>query len=470
MTLIPVILSGGSGTRLWPLSRPLYPKQFLPLYSSLTLFQDTVKRLEGLNAQKPMVVCNEEHRFMVAENIRALGVQPLHIVLEPEGRNTAPAIAIAALLAQRQDPAAVLLVLPADHVIENNRAFEQSVSAAAALAAKGHLVTFGVRPSSAHTGYGYIEAGAALGEGAYAIAAFREKPDAKTAETFLKEGRYYWNSGMFVFQASRYLAALKDYEPDILRHAEAALDGARTDLDFLRLEREAFKKCKDISIDYAVMEKTDKGAMVMLDAGWSDVGSWDSLWQVLPKDGQGNTLKGDVIVEDSRNNYVFAESRLVTLLGVEDLAVVDTKDAILIARRDKVQNVKAIVDRLKKQGRKEAQHHRTVYRPWGHYDSIDSGERDQVKRITVKPGAKLSLQLHHHRAEHWVVVKGTAKVTKGKDTFLLSENESVYLPIGEVHCLENPGKIPIELIEVQTGSYLGEDDITRLEDVYGRIP
>jgi mannose-1-phosphate guanylyltransferase/mannose-6-phosphate isomerase len=470
MTLIPVILSGGSGTRLWPLSRPLFPKQFLPLYSELTMFQDTVKRLGGIKAEKPVVVCNEEHRFMVAENIRSLGLSPLHIVLEPEGRNTAPAIAIAALLAMRQDPSAILLVLPADHVIKDTAAFEASVSAAQNLAAGGHLVTFGVKPSSPHTGYGYIEAGKPMADGAFAIAAFREKPDLETAETFLKAGHYYWNSGMFVFQAAAYLDTLKIHEPEIYRHAAAALDGARADLDFLRLEREAFKKCKDISIDYAVMEKTDKGAVVMLDAGWSDVGSWDSLWQVLPKDPAGNTLKGDVLAEDSRNNYVFAESRLVALLGVEDLAVVDTKDAVLIARRDKVQNVKAIVERLKAGGRKEAKHHRTVYRPWGHYDSIDSGERDQVKRITVKPGAKLSLQLHHHRAEHWVVVKGTARVTKGKETFLLSENESVYLPIGEVHCLENPGKIPIELIEVQTGSYLGEDDITRLEDVYGRIP
>ena len=405
---------------------------------------------------------------MVAENLRQIDVTGAQIILEPEGRNTAPAIAVAALRAQAQDKDAVLAVFPADHVIEDQDAFSKSIKIANDLAQDGKLVTFGIQPTEAHTGYGYIEGGAALSNAAFEISAFKEKPDQVTAQSFLDHGNFYWNSGIFVFRADAYIQALNDNEPDIIKHAQAALDGAQEDLDFLRLDPEPFKACKSISIDYAVMENTPNGAMVTMDAGWSDIGSWGALWKVLPKDAHGNVTKGDVITEDAQNNYVFAENKLVSVLGLEDIVVVDTKDALLVAHRDKVQNVKYIVDRLKSEDRSEAKHHRTVYRPWGHYDSVDFGERDQVKRIYVKPGAKLSVQMHHHRAEHWIVVKGTAKVTRDDETFLVAENESVYLPIGAVHALENPGKIGIELIEVQTGSYLGEDDIVRFEDRYGR--
>tara|TARA_R110001592_G_scaffold16881_3_gene71427 strand:- start:40261 stop:41664 length:1404 start_codon:yes stop_codon:yes gene_type:complete len=464
----PIILSGGSGTRLWPLSRPLYPKQFLALHSDKTLFQDTVLRLSTLGLQKPTIVCNEEHRFIVAENMRTIEHTPQDIILEPVGRNTAPAIAAAAISALKHDDNAVLLVLPADHVIEDVKAFAAAVKLAGDLADKGHLVTFGIKPTEAHTGYGYIESGDQIMDGAYKLVAFKEKPDLKTAEDFLKSGKYLWNSGMFCFKATTYLEALEKHHPDIVTYVRSAIDNSQEDLDFIRLDAKEFEKCTDISIDYAVMENTNQGAMVALDAQWSDVGSWDAVWKISEKDADNNVCQGDVITQNTKNSFIHAQDKLVCTLGLENVIVIDTQDALLVADKNNVQDIKDIVSKLKKQERKEAKHHRTVYRPWGHYDSICFGERDQVKRISVKPGAKLSLQKHFHRSEHWVVVKGTAKVTKGEETLMISENESVYLPVGIVHALENPGKIMLEIIEVQTGSYLGEDDIVRLEDRYGR--
>jgi len=467
--MYPVILSGGSGTRLWPLSRPLYPKQFLALHTSNTLFQETVLRLDALDLRDPIVVCNEEHRFIVAENMRALGKEANAIFLEPVGRNTAPAIAVAALEAIKEDNDAILLVMPADHVIENTKAFAKGVKSAETLAQKGHVVTFGIKPTSPHTGYGYIETGEEITTDAFTLAGFKEKPDTKTAEDFLKQGTYLWNSGMFCFKARTYLEELEKQQPNIVACAKASLKAAKSDLDFIRLNKESFEKCEDISIDYAVMEHTNHGVVVSLDAGWSDIGSWDALWEVCDKDKEGNVLKGDIIAQNTKNSFVHGKNKLVCTLGLDNIIIVDTKDALLVAHKNHVQGIKDIVSKLKKSDRKEALHHRTVYRPWGHYDSIDVGERDQVKRISVKPGAKLSLQKHFHRSEHWVVVKGTASVTRGEEAITVSENESVYLPVETVHALENPGKIPLELIEVQTGSYLGEDDIVRLEDLYGRV-
>lgn len=466
--MIPVILSGGSGTRLWPLSRPLYPKQFLAIHSDHTLFQDTALRAAEIGLDAPIVVCNEEHRFIVAENLRMIEQEAHDILLEPAGRNTAPAIAAAACAAMKAGDDPVMLVLPADHVIEDVAAFGEAVKTAESLAQEGHLVTFGIKPTEPHTGYGYIQAGDAIDGGASKIKAFTEKPDVKTAEKFLKSGQYSWNSGMFCFKASAYLEALEQEHPDIVTHARASYENGQNDLDFVRLEPESFKKCADISIDYAVMEHTDQGVVVSLDARWNDVGSWDAVWQVSEKNKDGTVTKGDVIAKGTKNSFISGEDRLVCALGLEDVIVVDTQDAVLVAHKDAVQDVKEIVNDLKAQERKEAKHHRTVYRPWGHYDSICFGARDQVKRISVKPGAKLSVQKHFHRSEHWVVVKGTAHVTKGDEMLTLSENESVYLPVGVIHALENPGKIMLEIIEVQTGSYLGEDDIVRFEDNYGR--
>lgn len=467
--MIPVILSGGSGTRLWPLSRPLYPKQFLALHSDKTLFQETVRRLKHLGSLDPIVVCNDEHRFIVAENLRDINCVAQNIILEPIGRNTAPAIAAAALAAMKNEEDPILIVLPADHIIENIDAFGSAVKIAQRLAEQGHLVTFGVTPTEAHTGYGYIELGKSLETDVHEIADFKEKPDQKTAEEFVKSGQYLWNGGMFCFRASIFLAELAAFQPELLEHVKNAVENAKVDLDFDRLSQDDFEKCADISIDYAVMEHTKNGVVVALDAAWSDIGAWDSVWNASAKDINGNVCKGDVIVRDSKNNLLYSQSKLVAVLGVEDVVVIETQDAILVADKNKVQDVKKIVDTLKSAGRSEAMHHRTVYRPWGHYDSICMGERFQVKRITVKPGAKLSLQKHHHRSEHWVVVKGTANVTKGDEILTITENESVYLPLGIVHALENPGKIDLEIIEVQTGSYLGEDDIIRLEDQYGRV-
>ncbi len=460
--MIPVILSGGSGTRLWPLSRPLYPKQFLALHSELTLFQETLKRLEKIGLADPIIVSNDDHRFIVAENMRSLGIAPARIILEPVGRNTAPAIAIAALAALELESDPVLFVLPADHVIQDQVAFEAAARKAEGIAREGHLVTFGVKPTEAHTGYGYIEAGEGVTEQAYSIKAFREKPDQETAEKFLAQGGFFWNSGMFVFKASRYLASIEKHEPEMLKHAKEALAKASKDLDFYRLDKSAFEQCKNISIDYAVMERTRDGVVVMMDAQWCDVGSWNSLWDVLPKDADGNVLRGDVIAQGSSNNYIYAEHKLIATLGVEDLIIIDTKDALLIADRHKVENLKDIVNQLSKDGRKEALHHRTIYRPWGYYDAVSGGANDQVKRITVRPGQKISLQKHERRAEHWVVVKGEAKVTRGDQTHAVKENESIYLPFNTLHSLENAGKGDLEVIEIQTGMSFGDDDIIRI--------
>jgi mannose-1-phosphate guanylyltransferase len=466
--MIPVILSGGSGTRLWPLSRTQYPKQFLKLNSSQTMLQETVTRLGALDFVS--IICNEEHRFLVAEQMREIG-QKCSIFLEPVGRNTAPAIALAALdaVAKGQGNEA-LLVLSSDHVIDQADVFLQAVKAAEPLAKAGYLVTFGTVPTKPETGYGYIKAGSTVLEGgsAYPVAQFVEKPDASTAQQYLDAGDYYWNSGMFMFTADRYIQELEAHRPDILSACKAAMATTTPDLDFIRIDKAAFEACPDDSIDYAVMEKTDKAAVIPLDAGWSDVGSWSALWEIKQKDANGNVLQGDVITEASQNCMIVGGERLVTALGVDDLIIVDTKDALMVAHKDKVQDVKKLVSAIKDKGRNEHFQHREVYRPWGKYDSIDNGQRYQVKRITVKPGEKLSVQMHHHRAEHWIVVSGTASVTCGDKTFLVTENQSTYIPLGEVHALENPGKVPLEMIEVQSGSYLGEDDIVRFKDNYGR--
>ena len=466
--LLPIILAGGSGSRLWPLSRELYPKQFHALTGDLTMLQETVARLEGLDCADPVLICNEEHRFIAADQLRLMGKAGATLLLEPVGRNTAPAIALAALYATRSGDDPLLLVLAADHRIENVGRFHESVRKAAALADKGKLVAFGVVPDRPETGYGYIHRGKPLGNDGYTIERFEEKPDRAKAEAYLADGGYYWNSGMFLFRASTYLEELKRHQPEIFEACTQAVGSIEKDMDFVRVDAEKFRACPANSIDYAVMEKTSAAAMVPLDAGWNDIGSWSALWDVHERDEEGNALAGDVLALGSKNTLVRAESRLVAVVGVDDLVVVETKDAVLVAHKDHVQKVKEVVDRIRKLGRKEHINHREVYRPWGHYDSIDFGDRDQVKRITVKPGAKLSVQMHHHRAEHWVVVRGTAKVQKGDQVIMLSENQSTYIPLGEIHALENPGKIPLELIEVQSGSYLGEDDIVRFEDRYGR--
>jgi mannose-1-phosphate guanylyltransferase/mannose-6-phosphate isomerase len=466
--LIPVILSGGAGTRLWPLSRELSPKQLLALAGEHTMLQETVLRLESLGASAPIVVCNEAHRFLVAEQLRIVDAVPSAIVLEPVGRNTAPAIALAAhaaLAASQSDP--LLLVLPADHVIRDAAAFRAAVQLATAAASGQALATFGVVPNAPETGYGYIRRGARAGD-CYRIAEFVEKPDAARAESFLRSGDYYWNSGMFMFRARRYLEELERHAPDIAQVCRESFAEAKRDLDFTRVAGSTFERCRSESIDYAVMEKTSDAVVVPLDAGWNDVGSWASLHAVREHDESNNSLTGDVIVEDTRNSYIYAGSRLVATLGLRDYVVVETKDAVLVAPQDRVQDVKKIVARLKQAGRYEHALHREVFRPWGSYDSIDEGERFQVKRLMVHPGGVLSLQMHHHRAEHWVVVSGTARITRGDETFLLEENQSTYIPIGERHRIENPGRIPLHIIEVQSGSYLGEDDIVRFEDRYGR--
>ncbi|MBR9884887.1 MAG: mannose-1-phosphate guanylyltransferase/mannose-6-phosphate isomerase [Oceanospirillales bacterium] len=465
----PIVLAGGTGSRLWPLSRQLNPKQFLALTDvSLTMLQATLGRLSGVDTALPRLICNEQHRFLAAEQLRQLGMEQANILLEPVGRNTAPAIALAALQASEQADDPVLLVLAADHLVRDVDAFHRSIEVALPQAHGGKLVTFGIVPTHAETGYGYIEQGSALIDGGFAVSRFVEKPDETTAQAYLESGRYLWNSGMFMFKASRYLDELKRFRPDILDACRASLANASQDMTFTRVDTDAFVACPDESIDYAVMEKTEDAVVVPLDAGWSDIGAWSALWEVSDKDADGNVLKGDVLSLSSRNSYIHADSRLVATVGVDDLVVVETKDAVLVARKDRVQDVKKVVEYLKAEGRCEHQNHREVYRPWGVYDSIDNGERYQVKRITVKPGAKLSVQKHHHRAEHWIVVSGTAKVTNGDKTYLVTENQSTYIPVGQVHALENPGVIPLELIEVQSGSYLGEDDIVRLEDKYGR--
>lgn len=461
----PVILSGGSGTRLWPLSREAYPKQFLPLAGKLTMLQATWKRVAPIAARGPLVIANEEHRFVAAEQLQQVGAEPAAIILEPVGRNTAPAIAVAALEATRDGGDALLLVLPSDHVITNEAAFRSAVQAAAAAAEAGKLVTFGIVPTGPETGYGYIKA--ADGQGLRAVERFVEKPDLDTATGYVSSGQYYWNSGMFLFKASRYLQELERFQPEMLAGSRQAWQQARRDADFTRLDRDAFIAVPSDSIDYAVMEKTADAVVIPLDAGWNDVGSWTALRDVSQQDGDGNAHQGDVIAIDCRNTYAYAQ-RLVALVGLDDVVVVETDDAVLVGKADRMQEVKTVVAQLKAEGRSEATWHRKVYRPWGAYDSIDNGERFQVKRITVKPGGTLSLQMHHHRAEHWIVVSGTAEVTRGDEVILLSENQSTYIPLGVTHRLRNPGKLPLELIEVQSGSYLGEDDIVRFEDTYGR--
>lgn len=468
--ILPVILSGGAGTRLWPLSTENHPKQFISLIGQQTLFQETITRLDDLqDLLPPLVICNNSHRFMVAEQIRSLGVEASGIFLEPCGRNTAPAVAMAALHAQELDNP-LLLVLPADHLIQDVDTFQTVVEQATTSAEAGKLVTFGIVPNKAETGYGYIEADRCEPGQANTVLNFIEKPDLETAQSYLEAGRYLWNSGMFMFRADLYLQELERFRPDIYAACKNVYATLTSDLDFLRLDEDAFSACPSDSIDYAVMEKTDKAVVYPLDAGWNDIGAWSSLWEVQPHDDEGNVRIGDVLTEQTDNCYLHAQNRLLATVGVEDLIVVETSDAVLVAKRDKVQNVKEIVEQLKGSGRGEALLHRRVNRPWGAYEGIDVGERFQVKRITVDPGAELSLQKHHHRAEHWIVVKGTAKVTCGEEIRHLSENQSTYIPLGEVHRLENPGKIPLEMIEVQSGSYLGEDDIVRLDDNYGRTP
>jgi len=475
--VIPVVLSGGSGTRLWPLSREKYPKQLLPLVGDDSMLQETVARLDGVvGLSEPLLVCNEEHRFVVAEQLRVLGKHG-QILLEPFGRNTAPALTLAALLARRNGNDPVLVVMPADHVILEGDVFRGAVANAVKLAEQGFAVTFGITPDCPETGYGYIQRGNAIAsEGeAFSLRRFVEKPDRETAQAYLDSGDYLWNSGIFVLRASTWLSALEICRPDILAACSKALSGVSQDGDFVRVDRAEFEHCPSDSIDYAVMERLSggqenlpKSAVIPLSAGWSDVGAWDALWKVLPKCEAGNAVRGDVMLESCQNTLAFSESRLVTCIGLNDLVVVETNDAVLVAHHGATQDVKKIVDRLKAEKRSVAQWHRKIHRPWGWYDGVDSGQRFQVKRICVKPGASLSLQMHHHRAEHWIVVTGTAKVTKGDDEFLVSENQSTYIPLGTKHRLENPGIVPLEMIEVQSGSYLGEDDIVRFEDTYGR--
>jgi len=471
MKIHPVILSGGSGTRLWPVSRATYPKQLMALTSELTLLQETLRRVaDDTRFAAPIVVCNDEHRFLVAEQARALGVTPAAILLEPVGRNTAPAIAAAAHILADRDPEAMMLMLPSDHYIAARDGFWEAVDRAARAAGRGALVTFGVTPNRPETGYGYIRRGEALDgcPGCFRVERFVEKPDLETAKAYLADGGYAWNSGIFLFGAARYLAELERLETEMLSATAKAVALAVRDLDFLRLDKDAFAAAPARSIDYAVMERTDSAAVVPLDVGWSDVGSWAALWETAEKDGNGNALVGDVLAEGVTNSYIRGESRLVAAIGLEDVILVETADAVLAAARDRAQDLRLIVDRLARAGRSEHREHRRVYRPWGSYEQVDCGERHQVKRIIVKPGGRLSLQKHAHRAEHWVVVRGTARVTRGTEVFDLQENESTYIPVGTVHRLENLTDEPLHIIEVQSGGYLGEDDIVRLDDEYGR--
>ena len=463
--LQPVLLSGGSGTRLWPLSREAYPKQFLALAGDDTMLQATWRRVAELADAAPIVVAGEEHRFLVAEQLRQIGAPTPAILLEPVGRNTAPAIAAAAMQASGEGDDALLLVLPSDHVVRDAEAFRTAVRAAIPAAEQGALVTFGIVPNAPETGFGYIQS--APGEGVRKVLRFVEKPDAATAQQYLEDGGYYWNSGMFLLRASRYLEELEHFQPAMVAAVRQAFASAARDGDFIRLDKAAFDVCPSDSIDYAVMEKTETAMVLPVDIGWNDVGSWSALWEVSEQDGDGNAHHGDVISIDSRNSYAYAR-RLVALVGVEDLVVVETDDAVLVARKDRVQQVKDVVAKLKAEQRSQAALHREVHRPWGSYDSVDMGARFQVKRIKVKPGARLSLQSHAQRAEHWIVVSGVARVTRDNDVFELFANQSTYIPIGAKHRLENPGKDMLELIEVQSGDYLGEDDIVRYEDVYGR--
>lgn len=468
--IIPVILSGGSGTRLWPSSRSLYPKQLLALASKHSMLQETVLRLSGFaGVGAPIVVCNQEHRFIIAEQLQQIGITNAQLILEPEAKNTAPAALIAALYAEQKYGSKVtLLVLPADHLIRDVGTFQEAVQAAVNIAQQGYLATFGVQPTHPETGYGYIHCGQAISEHAYHVDRFVEKPDAATAQRYLAEKNYLWNSGMFVFSAHALQAEMFHYAPQIATACQSAFERAKSDLDFVRLDAEAFAQCPSDSIDYAVMEKTQKAVVVPLKADWSDLGSWSSLWESMPKDVHDNVLTGDVLTHNVSNCYIRAEHKLVAAVGIKDHVIIETDDAILVADKNNTQDVKEIVKILQAQKRLEHHSHSVVYRPWGSYQSIDSGENFQVKRICVKPGAKLSLQMHHHRAEHWIVVKGIATVTRGDDVFTLNENQSTYISIGQKHRLENATSSPLEIIEVQSGSYLGEDDIVRFEDVYQR--
>jgi mannose-1-phosphate guanylyltransferase/mannose-6-phosphate isomerase len=462
--LLPVILSGGTGTRLWPLSRSLYPKQFISLTGEQTLLQQTVKRLDGLIGAPPLVVCNEDHRFMVAEQMRALGLGDCSVLLEPVGRNTAPAVAVGALEALATHPDALLLVLPADHVFKDVAAFQEAVRAGVPHAEAGNLVTFGIKPDRPETGYGYIKAD---GPGVSPVARFVEKPDMKTAEGYVAAGDYYWNSGMFLFGARRYLDELEKFSPELAEASRAAHEAITRDADFLRLGKASFEACPSDSIDYAVMERTDSAMVVPLSAGWNDVGSWTSLWDIGDKSPDGNVVWGDVWVNDVQNSYLRAEHRLLAAVGVEDHVVVETADAVLVAHKDRTQEIKQIVDELKLAERPEVVLHKKVYRPWGSVEALDAGERFQAKRITLNPHARLSKQMHHHRAEHWIVVRGTAKVTRDGEAFILTENESTFIPVAIPHRLENPGTIPLQMIEIRSGSYLEEDDIVRFDDQGG---
>jgi len=465
LNIYPAIMCGGSGTRLWPLSRSMFPKQFIALVNETSMLQDTVARLPKA-CREPIYICNEAHRFTVAEQINSIDARG-NILLEPEGKNTAPAVALAAFHALSQNENAILLVLAADHVIQDNTAFHKAVAIAEESALQDKLVTFGIVAKSPETGYGYIKHSSFNADVAE-VEEFVEKPDLATAQSYLDSKKYLWNSGMFMFKAMRFLEELKNFRPDIYEATERSMLDCHQDLDFIRPNSASFQQCPSESIDYAVMEKTDDAVVVALDAGWSDVGSYNALWEVSEHDEQGNVCRGDILTQATTNSYLHTEGKLIATVGVDNLVVIDTPDAVMVAEKSKVQDIKAIVSQLKQHKRSEVEHHRQVYRPWGSYDSIDMGDRFQVKRIIVKPGAKLSVQMHHHRAEHWIVVSGTAKVTINEDTFLMSENESTYIPIGAVHALENPGKLPLEMIEVQSGSYLGEYDIVRFEDRYGR--
>ena len=470
MHYYPVILTGGAGSRLWPISREFYPKPLLPIYGEQTLLQDTTDRLNPvINVGDPVFVCNEEHRFLLAEQVRAVGKEPEAILLEPEGRNTGPALTIAALYLVDKEPDAIMVAMPADHVIPDQESFAAAVEQGGKLAQKGYLVTFGVVADRPETGYGYIRRGNEIGStGVYQVDRFVEKPDQSTAQGYIDAGDYYWNSGIFLLRADRWLEEIGKFQPEMLAACERAMSKGSRDADFVRVDKESFLASPSDSIDYAVMEKTDRAAVVPLQTAWSDVGSWSSIWEISERDEQGNVVRGDVLMHDTKDSLFMAENRCIAGVGLEDMIVVETADAVLVADRNKCQDVKAIVSQLKDLDRVESRFHRRVYRPWGNYEGIDNGSRYQVKRLTVKPGAKLSLQMHHHRAEHWIVVSGTAKVTRGDDVFMLSENESTYIPIGTNHRLENPGSIPLEIIEVQSGSYLGEDDIVRFDDVYDR--
>lgn len=482
MKLQPVILCGGSGTRLWPLSREQYPKQLLTLTGDHSMLQSTAVRLnagsgwDGIEVLAPVVVSNEEYRFVTAEQLRQVGVKPQTLILEPFGRNTAPALTLAALCAQSHGHDPVLAVMPADHVMADVEAFRRSALLGARCAERGQMVTFGIAPTEPHTGYGYLRAGLDLEPGVCELAEFVEKPDQSTAERYVASGDYLWNSGIFMMKASVWMRQIRRFRPDIAQACQAAFSGSELDHDFLRVNREAFAACPSDSIDYAVMERLTaeggdgiaRAAVIALAAAWSDVGAWGALWDIGDKDAAGNVMQGDVLAVDTQNSLMIAQGRLVACVGVRDTVVVETSDAVLVVHRDRIQQVRDVVARLKAEGRPESEAHRKVHRPWGWYDSIDGGTRFQVKRIMVDPGASLSLQMHHHRAEHWVVVTGTARVTRGEETFLLSENQSTYIPIGVTHRLDNPGKTPLEIIEVQSGSYLGENDIVRFQDTYGR--